>query len=89
MTHTYQILLKILKEKLGFVVFDEQEDFAINEYVSDSITFIQFIIAIEEELANELSDDFLDFEILSSAKGFAEKLDFFVASLQDDSSLHE
>jgi len=89
MTHTYQILLKILQENLGFVIFDdEQDDFAISDYIPDSITFIQFIIAIEEELASELPDDFLDLEILSSAKGFAEKLDFYVASLQDDTSVH-
>ena len=89
MTHSYQIFLKILQEHFGVVIFEnEQEDFAISDYIPDSISFIQFIIAIEEEFACELSDDFLDFEILSSAKGFVEKLDFFVASLQDDNSVH-
>lgn len=90
MTHAYQMLLKILQEKLGYIIFDdEQDDFAISDYVSDSITFIQFIIAIEEELGSELSDDFLDFEILISAKGFAEKLDFFMVSLRSDSSVQK
>ena len=89
MTHSYQIVSKIMQENLGIFIFeDEQEDFAISDYIPDSIMFIQFIIALEEELGTELSDDFLDFEILNSAKGFAEKLDFFVASLQDDSFVH-
>lgn len=77
--NSYQMLVNILDEKLGVVFLDdEQDDFIISDYVVDSIAFIQFIIAIEEEIGIELSDDFLDFELLSSAKGFAEKLDYFV-----------
>lgn len=88
MTESYQILLKILHENFGLVIFEnEQEDFAISDYIPDSIMFIQFIIGIEEELTCELSDDFLDFDILSSAKGFAEKLEDFVASLQHDNTV--
>lgn len=85
MIHTYQLIIKILQQNFGIFIFeDELEDFLISDYIPDSISFIQFIIAIEEEIDNKLPDDFLDFEILNSAKGFAEKLDFFVESLQND-----
>lgn len=86
MKYTYQIILKILHEKLGFVILDDMHnDFIISDYIPDSLAFINFIISIEEELGKELTDDFLDYDILSSAKGFSEKLDFFIVSLQDDS----
>lgn len=82
MSQSFQVLLKILNENFGVVIFkNQQEDFSIKDYISDSITFIQFIVAIEEELSLELPDDFLDVELLSSAKGFAEKLDHFIQSL--------
>ena len=77
------MIIRILEEKLGFVVIDdEQDDLNINDYIIDSLTFIEFIIAVEEEIGRELSDDFLDFDILNSAKGFVEKLDFFITSMQ-------
>ena len=79
MSVAYQTLVRVLREALGFVIFEnEQGDFAISDYVPDSRAFMQFITAIEEDIGEELSDDFLDYEILSSAKGFAEKLDSFI-----------
>lgn len=81
-SHSFQIILKILQENFGVVIFkNQQEDFSIKDYISDSITFIQFIVGIEDELACELPDDFLDVELLNSAKGFAEKLDCFRESM--------
>lgn len=82
MTTTYQMLLRILIEQFGVVIFDNEiEDFAITDYVTDSISFIQFITFIEEEIGNELPDDFLLYDIVRSAKGFAEKLDDFIESI--------
>ena len=79
--NAYQILIKTLKENLGVVIFeDELDDFAISDYISDSMMFIQFIVAIEEEFGKELPDDFLDYELLSSARGFVKKLEFFMKS---------
>jgi len=88
MVLAYQMLLKIFEEKLGIIIsVDEQDDFAINDYIFDSIVFIQFIIAIEEEIGEELPDDFLLYDVFSSVKGFAEKLDFFITSQRKDSSI--
>ena len=75
----YQILMKVLEDSLGIVILEkEKEDFSISDYIYDSIVFIQFIVALENELKIDLSDDFLDFELLHSANGFAEKLDSFL-----------
>lgn len=82
MNSSYYMLLRILKEKFGIIFLDDaQDDFAVSDYVQDSIGFMTFIVSVEEELGTELPDDFLDFELLSSAKGFSEKLDYFKESI--------
>lgn len=82
MSYAYQVLTRILNDNFGVFIFDdEQTDFSISDYIYDSITFIQFIIALEEEIGRDLPDDFLNIEILSSAKGFAEMLDSYIESV--------
>lgn len=82
MSKSYRVITKILNDDFGILNFyDEQEDFSISEYIYDSITFIQFIIAIEEEIKKDLPDDFLNIEVLDSAKGFAEMLDSYIESV--------
>lgn len=82
---TYQLLLRILMEEFGVVIFDsETEDFAITDYITDSISFIQFITLIEDEIGDELPDDFLLYDIVGSAKGFAEKLDAYITMKQNN-----
>lgn len=79
MNYAYEILIRVLNDNFGILILnDEQEDFSISEYIYESITFIQFIIAIEEELGKDLPDDFLNIEILDSARGFAEMLDSYI-----------
>lgn len=86
MMSTYELLLKVLSDDLGFIVLeDEQDDFSISDYVDDSLAFIQLIISIENAIGQELPDDFLDFDVLSSAKGFSEKLASFIEISQIDS----
>lgn len=82
MSYAYEVITKVLNDSFGILLFgDEQEDFTISEYISDSLSFIQFIIAIEEEIERDLPDDFLNFEMLASAKGFAEKLDSYIEAV--------
>ena len=77
--NTYEQLISILEE-MGFIFFDEnQNDFAISDYIYHSYDFIQFIVNIENRLGIELSDDFLIYELLDSAKCFAEKIDDFIS----------
>ncbi len=68
-------LLAAILEEMGFIIFDiDNEDFAISDYITDSIQFLNFIISIEQLLGIELTDDFLKVDILSSANGLANKL---------------
>ena len=77
MRNALNIILDVLNESFGIIIVDD-DDFAINDYISDSITFIQFIIALEKKIQLTLPDDFLVVDILNSAKGFAEKLSSFL-----------
>ena len=82
MCNSYQLLIKVLNDSFGIIIFDEhQDDFAIDEYIFDSVEFIQFIVSIEEEIGHDLPDDFLNMEILCSARGFAAKLDSYMELL--------
>lgn len=68
------VIVKILEE-MGFIIFEKEEkDFNIGDYITDSIQFIGFVINIEQVLGRELTDDFLRFEVLTSANGLSNKL---------------
>ena len=80
---TYLALISMLEE-IGYIVFEkDQEDFNISDYIADSMQFVQFILKIEEYYNIELSEDFLLYEILISAKGLANKIDAFIAECND------
>lgn len=76
--NSYELINQVLNETFGVVFFEEETDYDIGEYISDSISFIQFILSIEEKLGRSLPDDFLLYDILSSARGFATKIDSFL-----------
>lgn len=65
-----EILINIL-EDMGFFVLDQEQDFDIRDYISDSIQFMDFIVRIEDKLQIELSDDFLDYDLLLSSVALA------------------
>ena len=83
MNDTYNIVLKVLEEKMGIVVLDNQNDFTLSDYITDSMNFIQFIVSSEETIGIELPDDFLDNDIMGSVVGFSEKLSSFLSSDND------
>lgn len=63
-------------EELGIIVEeDTSNDFSLYEYLSDSLMFISFIVALEDKLGIEIPDDYLSFEYLESINGFANLLD--------------
>ena len=51
----------------------QKDDYDINlqEYINDSITFITFIIQLEEKLGIELPDDMVLYGQIASIKSFA------------------
>ena len=74
MNNMYNNILEIL-EDMGYLVFEKNEDdFNITDYIIDSMQFVDFIVRIENKLSIELSDDFLIYDLLLSAKGWANKL---------------
>ena len=76
----YTIIVESL-EKIGICIdvdFEalETEDYDINlqEYVTDSITFITFVLSLKDNLGIELPDDMLFYERISSIKALAQNL---------------
>lgn len=61
-----------LKE-LGIIVFEEDidnQDYDLRDYIVDSLTFIDFIVKIEDYYQISLPMEALNYEILSSVNGF-------------------
>ena len=82
---SYDAVVSILKEKFGNIFFDDFcTDFSINDYISDSIMYIQFILFLEEKLEIEFPDELLVPELLDSAKEFAQMLDNYIQSDEGD-----
>ena len=68
------IILSVLDE-MGYFVFDcDNSDIDIRDFIADSLQFIEFIVCIERKLNIDLSDDFLEYELLFSLEGFSNKL---------------
>lgn len=69
-----QIILNVLNE-MGFVVLEnEEDDFNLQDYIVDSLQFVEFIVGIEETIGFTLTENFLDYNLLLSFRGFSEKL---------------
>ena len=84
MEKIYKIIIDVLEE-MGYLIFEkEDEDFDISSYILDSLQFIDFIIRIEENLGKELSEDFLLYDLLLSAKGFSNKILGFLSENEDE-----
>ena len=68
-------------EEMGLIVLDaEEDDFSLQDYIIDSMQFIDFIVRIEDKLNVQLPDDFLDYELLLSARSYALKISDYIAS---------
>ena len=48
------------------------------EYINESITYITFIVELEEKLNLQIPDEFLQIEKLTSLNGFLEMLDSII-----------
>ena len=70
-----------LKE-LGIIVFEDDlgnEDYDLRDYIVDSLTFIDFIVKIEDYYHISLPMEALNFDILASAKGFYNMIEDLIA----------
>lgn len=66
---TREKIVECLKD-VGILVDTENNDTNINDYDVDSITFISFIVEIEEVFDIIIPDGYLYSEILKSLNGF-------------------
>lgn len=74
-----QSICDILQE-MGFVIFEDwrKDDFNLQNYIVDSIQFVDFIVRLEERFGTMLSDEFLDYGVLESMCGFGEMLEEYL-----------
>ena len=79
------ILISIL-ENMGYLVMEPQNDFDIRDYIIDSIQFMEFIIGIESVLQFELTDDFLNYDLLASMDAFANKVECYKDNVINDNT---
>ena len=54
---------------------DMDDDIDLTEYIEDSIQFVQFIVALEENLGIEIPDELLNIELLTSWNGLSSLLE--------------
>lgn len=57
-------------DNLGIFIDEDDEDVGILSMGIDSITFISFIVAIEDRFAIKFPDDSLTMDVLNSLNGF-------------------
>ncbi len=65
-----QIVIEEL-ENLGIILDDLENDVDLLSMEIDSITFISFIVALEERLAIRFPDEYLTMEVMNSLNGFS------------------
>ena len=53
----------------------DTDDIDLTEYIEDSVQFVQFIVALEDNLNIEIPDALLNFELLTSWNGFKSTLE--------------
>lgn len=73
-----EIVLKSLLEigiDLQEELNEEKNDIDLREYMTDSIEFITFIVALEENIGTELPDSIIRYDSLCSFNGFCMMLE--------------
>lgn len=69
-------LIEALKE-VGIYADEEifNENSSFYDFLSSSLTFINFLIVLEEKLNTTIPDELINIEMLSSVKKFCEELE--------------
>lgn len=58
-------------ENLGIIIDTSEEDIDLLSMEVDSITFITFIVALEERFEIQFPDEYLTIEVMNSLNGFS------------------
>lgn len=67
-------------ENLGVIIDDSENDVDLLSMDIDSITFISFIVALEERFKIQFPDEYLTMEVMNSLNGFSNLLCTFLSS---------
>ena len=81
------IIINCLRE-IGIVIDLDlllNDDVNLIEYQLDSLTFISFLVDVEERLNITIPDEYLDYNIMQSLKGFANLVSQLVRDSRNDS----
>lgn len=78
MKNTKEYIVKILDETGIFVPYDYKDDIDLREYNIDSISFISFVVNVEEAFGISIPDEALLIDTLSSLNGFINMVDALI-----------
>lgn len=67
-------------ENLGVIIDDSENDVDLLSMNIDSITFISFIVVLEERFKIQFPDEYLTMEVMNSLNGFSNLLCTFLSS---------
>ena len=67
-------------ENLGIIIDDSQNDVDLLSMELYSITFISFIVALEERFEIQFPDEYWTMEVMNSLNGFSNLLCTFLSS---------
>lgn len=67
-------------ENLGVIIDDSENDVDLLSMNIDSITFISFIVALEERFKIQFPDEYLTMDVMNSLNGFSNLLCTFLSS---------
>lgn len=73
-----EVVLKCLAECNLLIDDSIATDVDVNEYGIDSLTFVSFIVSLEEELGVEIPDVYLTTDVLRSLNGFVSLVQQFI-----------
>lgn len=72
-------------EDIGILIdLSSDDDVNLTEYSVDSISFISFIVALEEKLGIIIPDDLLLIDILQSMNGFINLIEELILNIKSD-----
>ena len=68
------------------IYMDEEDDFELQDYIDDSVSFITFIVELEQQFAIEIPDSYLTMDSMSTLSDIC---NFIKAVLDEKVSIQE
>ena len=67
------VIFDVLQEQ-GIMIDPTDEDFDLREFIQDSLQFITFIVALEQQMEIEIYDELLQFDAITSFNNFSSNI---------------